>query len=424
VSSVSDDNKLLKNPQWRFQATGGIPMNLDECLRSGSFSPLPACSTQSPTVDTPGLPDSLICNFPDSETGINGHVDWLDATYEGTLTWDENSIDHDFNFYMDPLSPIGRLHLEFNSDETIDNFQTPWWKSFHDNHPAKGTALGYTIVTGLVGLDCEHDCRLEVHPVHAIAIRVKEDRADETWAIFVRNWGNEGFCSSQQHYLDLDHNVFTVRLPWNADALGHVTVGSATTFQANVPNLIGPIVTPQPPGRLQRGEPQGGVLVQFVLPAADVGGIVNGELHLQWSGATIAQPPATPPRPTIAGWSRAGKPIAASQQQTPDVEDKLGALVAQMSPAQRQIYQGKLNHVVAPHTIPLRAGTPANAPPVTQPPHVRHVADAKKPIADQLRRDALCASFANNVPGFPKFCAPGPTRPPVPRPQPVQPGIR
>jgi hypothetical protein len=61
----------------------------------------------------------------------------------------------------------------------------------------------YAIVTGLMGLDCEHSCSTELHPVWAMAVRVKSDPADVVWAIFVRNWGNEGFCSQDQHYLDL-----------------------------------------------------------------------------------------------------------------------------------------------------------------------------------------------------------------------------
>jgi hypothetical protein len=407
--SVSDDNKLPKNPAWRFLVSGGTPMNLDYCLKSGSFSHDAGCTTQNVTIDNPGFPDSAACGLLDSEVGINGHVNWFDATYEGTLTWDENSIDHDYNFYMESLSPIGRLHVEFNSDETIDNFQTPFWKTFHDGSGSrpKGTVIGFTVVAGLVGFDCEHDCRVEVHPVHAIAMRVKEDRSDETWAIFVRNWGNEGFCSSQQHYLDLQGGSFTFRLPWNTEILGNVTLGGATRFQANVAGVTGPIVVPQKPNPSFAPELRGGgLLVTFLLPPPESRAIVNGELHLQWTGPANAAPvqPA-PPRSQITAFNRSGAPLAARQQPgAPPAEEQLGSALAQMSPAQRQIYQAKLNRSVSYHTIAPRPGTAADVPQVTQPPRVREVADATKGPADQLRHDALCAAFANNVPGLPAWC--------------------
>ena len=55
-----------------------------------------------------------------------------------------------------------------------------------------------------------------MHPVHAMAIRVQDNPSDEVWAIFVRNWGNEGFCSDGQHFLPL--TSFTFGLPWRAGA--------------------------------------------------------------------------------------------------------------------------------------------------------------------------------------------------------------
>jgi hypothetical protein len=32
--------------------------------------------------------------------------------------------------------------------------------------------------------------------------------------MFVRNSGNEGFCSQDNHYLDLQDGSYTFRLPW------------------------------------------------------------------------------------------------------------------------------------------------------------------------------------------------------------------
>jgi hypothetical protein len=219
VSPVSDDNGLLKNPLWLFQtpASVGPPKDLAGCLKNRRFDS--SCTPPNVTVDAASWAIEVPCGsdfrgiHPGSPVGVDGHVNWVNATYEGLLSWDENSVDHDFNFSLDPMPgtqfPIGSfyffdgvqwnfeyvdkpIHLEFMSDETIDNFADPWWKSLHDNHPAKDAPLGFALVTGLIGLDCEHDCHIEIHPVYAMAIRVKDDPSDETWAIFVRDFGTEG----------------------------------------------------------------------------------------------------------------------------------------------------------------------------------------------------------------------------------------
>ena len=114
------------------------------------------------------------------------------------------------------------LLLEFDSDETIDKFTTSWWSEFHkavDDSDAKARAMideRFAIVTGLIGLDCEHECHSESHPVWAMAMNVKPSDDDDLWAFFVRNWGNEGFCGTGQHFMELPNNKYTFRLPWKA----------------------------------------------------------------------------------------------------------------------------------------------------------------------------------------------------------------
>jgi hypothetical protein len=47
------------------------------------------------------------------------------------------------------------LHVELDSDETIDNFETPWWSEFHNavDNGAASSMLNDTesIVTGMSG---------------------------------------------------------------------------------------------------------------------------------------------------------------------------------------------------------------------------------------------------------------------------------
>jgi hypothetical protein len=65
------------------------------------------------------------------------------------------------------------------------------------------------IVMGLYGVDCAHDCGAELHPVYALAIHVNNNLLDDTWAIFVRNWGDEGYCGSHEEEIDTGGQPFT-----------------------------------------------------------------------------------------------------------------------------------------------------------------------------------------------------------------------
>ena len=188
--------------------------------------------------------------------GVAGHVNWAAGTYVGKIKWESHSspgTDDDYNFDFYPAGSAAltsvrdNLEVEFDSDETIDHFNTPWWNTLHhavDNTSddavnnalftqADGSLGRYAIVTGLIGLEMCHAGDTELHPAWAVAIRVKEDNpADEVWAMFIRRWGNEGFCSGNQHLIvDLPGNTYTFRLPWRPGATG-VSVGSATTFLA------------------------------------------------------------------------------------------------------------------------------------------------------------------------------------------------
>src|SRR4029077_6600102 len=138
------------------------------------------------------------------------------------------------------------LETEFDSDETIDQFTTPWWTQLHqtvDSQPdfnvnqtlftePDGTFGRYAIITGLIGIEFCHSGTSELHPVWAIAIRVDDRNPnDEVWAMFVRNWGDEACCRGDQHYLnDLPNNTYTFRLPWRPGATA-VSVLPATTFK-------------------------------------------------------------------------------------------------------------------------------------------------------------------------------------------------
>ena len=109
----------------------------------------------------------------------------------------------------------GVIECEFDSDETIDNFQLaglPWWQAFKaavdadgcvgcfdligfsdqgpfpNGHFATqmmgGTNGVFAIVTGLMGLDCGHSCQSELHPVYALAMNVQPSTQSGSSRIF------------------------------------------------------------------------------------------------------------------------------------------------------------------------------------------------------------------------------------------------
>ncbi len=310
-----DDNFLPINAKWGWQITnpGQLPDPEVQCAGQPDKNP---CTNQATSRDS----WSFICG---------PHANWFPATYEGTLSWESHSApikDDDYNLRLkrDDKAALtkndetkGQL-LEFSSDETIDHFKTPWWDGFHkavDKSDAAAHALvdgRFAIVTGLVGLDCEHSCGSELHPVYAMAIRVKDDPSDEVWAIMVRNWGNEGFCSSDQHLLPL--KTFSFRLPWRAGAT-QVTSVQGTQFLSNDPQASGPSMS---------AAVNQGVLASFTMsdPHED-GTRINGELHLRWSapaGISMRLPiRAIPPGPVTL-------PVETED----DAEAKFGALVTNM----------------------------------------------------------------------------------------------
>ncbi len=301
-----DDNGILLNPMWGRQITNRELPDRSQCGGNAPYSSL--CTTQPTTED-----NGTLCSIH----GNDGHHNWAAATYEGTVYWNDKSCDvcdDDYNFRLVRNDDAGMttenkvkqdamrksMKLEFSSDETIDHFHTPWWDAFHravdkDDFSsangmitgANGTAGAFAIVTGLLSLDCPHSCASELHPVWAMAIRVKSDPSDETWAIFVRRFGDEGFCSDEQHYLDdLQNDTYSFRLPWRIDATS-VSVSQSSTFLCKLGQATGPIVV---------AAPKQGLLVSFILPNSQSGEMVDGELHLRWTGAGnngLFQPPGS-----------------------------------------------------------------------------------------------------------------------------------
>ena len=420
-----DDNWILFNPMWGRQITNRELPDRSQCGGGDPYSS--PCTTQGPGED-----HGYLCEY--GTLGIvDAHHNWVAGTYEGTIFWNDKSCDlcdGDYNFRLVSPDDAGMttankerststgsrksMKLEFSSSETIDHFNTPWWNSLHSAVDSQDfsavpsvTAGTFGIVTGLVSLDCPHTCASELHPVWAMALRVNDDPSDETWAIFVRRFGNEGFCSDQQHYLDdLLNDTYTFRLPWRQGA-SSVGVNPSTVFNSEL-------------GQATAGmsvAPNQGVLISFTMPVPDSGEgeMVNGELHLKWSaprGGIRSIGSVT----SIGAIRPATRPPVEREDEP---EDGLAQLVTRMTPAQRSTFEARLpRRSISRKSVPLAVGAPRQIASLpmrslslrARRPRVRAVPDTQKKSNDQQKLDALHAVFGNNIPGFAPRPGPLPRR--------------
>lgn len=496
-SNTLDPNGLPYNPMWSWQmrpenqgktpststchnfSTRGSTLGIPDLVMSPYFGD---CTDQADmsTVDLPIGLNASICRgwaaIHLSDT-FPGHVNWFPVTLEGHGGWGDHGADDDYTFTYkncsadgscpppgdsqpNPLSVNGRpgLHVEFDSDETIDNFHTPEWEQLHSAVDAWKTSKdllvdcnagviactpeqkadlqnavdampplfnGHTILTGMFGLDGEHGMKAEMHPVFAFATRrddFQNDPNDEVWLMFVRNQGDEGYCSS--NIWDAGFEDYTVKLPWRAGARTVQVNWDKTNF-VGTDGTSGPTVQVVPfPAR------DAGVYVSFHLgppvhssytfdPSASVP-FLNGALHLVWGqlvtegGGRVLAGEAT--RET-ARTAVARQPVAgtvqppAEPEQAGDVEEALSSAIHQLPKAKREevIRARVLSGVRAPVVHPLpKAGTVQI---LTQAPARRALAATKlhaikagpavqKNARDEAQIKALCAATNNNPAGL------------------------
>ena len=167
-----------------------------------------------------------------------------------------------------------------------------------------------------------------------MAIRVNSDPADETWAVFVRRFGDEGFYSDQQHYLDdLLNDTFTFgcrgdreRRTWESDP---ATCLSIAARPGDGKSRGG--TEPGSPPVLHDGGPAG--------PAAPGGdGQRRAAPEVDRSAGRASSPPLDG---TLATFSdgRTRPPVAEQREDEP--EDRVARLMAGMAPPQRQQFEAK-----------------------------------------------------------------------------------
>jgi len=332
------DNGLPLNPALGSQTRSPVQLAdpslcLDPvALRSRPYPIQAACTNQGIRRDSNPILHENTNDFycpvgttPGLAWPLSGHVNWKPVIVEGTIQWGNHSFvtqDDDYSFALIPYDIPGvalpgvtkqdvdrgeYLHSEFDSSETINHFHSWYWDVLHkavDDDAGVGGICNVcprpsydktraifndkeAIVIGLYGLDCAHGCGAELHPVYALAIHIKNDANDDTWAIFVRNWGNEGYCSSHQEELNPGAPLtLYVRLK-RPGATGVEMINEAdpqgvgehgTVFYGNSNNNGNGVGWYLP--SLINDE---GAIVGFTLPQPEDRGYIHGMLHLKWT---------------------------------------------------------------------------------------------------------------------------------------------
>jgi len=378
-----DDNGIPSNPDWHrhFPSPDNCrwpwndPSNQPDCVSAGQIT---------------GKDEHWTCEiwYHGSDHGLGGHANWTPATFTGTVNWDlhSNSVVDDDDYCVNIVTPnaaiatAGRndgVHVEFNSEETVDvlveDFKLPLWTAFREA-VNDGQAHSFLdgkdiIVTGLLGVDFIHTPGAESHPAWAFAWHANSDFADDTWSFFVRGWGDEGYCSGDQHYISYLGGQYTFRFKWPAGATSGA-VKSGTTFLTNS-NAGAATVS---------FVPNEAVLLTFHdLPDPTAQGLVAGELHVRWTGTPS-------PRAEIVG-TIAAAPARAEESRIDDA-------VAALTPAQRAIYMASAPKKTRAAGKPVKTvrwqlgPAPARFPP-NQHPQVRSAPDVVAAAHKKAQIEAL-----------------------------------
>jgi len=437
---------------------GSIP------LKDPSFTD---CTDQanSSTVDLPSGSNKLVCESGEIVDGLKsftGHVNWFPVTLEGSTGCCDHSSDSDFTFSFTSqgpnensldLSTYNGLHAEFDSQETIDNFQLSkqWWALRSAVEANVGAAekkyTGHVIVTGMFGLDSEHHLKPELHPVYALALQtdlvktvhspghtpalvspLAQGSSEDLWLMFVRNQGNEGFCSSD--VWDGYFEDYTFQLPWK-EGMTHVEVNGTkgkTSFWGT-DGTTGPSVTVVPSNRpLDKGKLL--VNVKFHIgPGAQTAKnanpsdvsvpIIFGALYLDWSSESVATTGTTSGGNSGGGASESkpavgevAKQVEASSD-TEDLDDKLATTIAKLTPAQRALiskasvipagHAVAMHQLAAPAPVQVLKELPAEEKQV-KPAVMRAIRvgpATRKNLRDAAQMRAVCAATKNAPPGLP-----------------------
>jgi hypothetical protein len=364
----------------------GFPVNPDYTWQLLTESATPAWQLCSFNFKSEGMPEDSpdLCRTPPSWTNTNegrcgsgpwtgsdfwwtsgaipGHLNFEPVTHivepreipGAFISLDNHDIDDDYTFNvfrgdgsLDTESSPGKIQMEFDSDETIDYFVSPWWNAFHSAVPHKSSAnqmlAGSTaIIIGLSGLDCEHGCLPELHPVYALALKLPDSSSGtEHWAYFARNWGNEGYCGTNQEPLPVDR--LTIRIP-RSNAIGMTML----SWEMDTTNSAASATAAPIPGG-------GGAWLSVALPSPDQKAVVSGEFTLKWK-FDLSKAASWRVQQIHPWWISQVPWSSESGRRQIEMESVLNQIMEKMTPAQRQrvVELTRVSHsAMTHHRLPL-----------------------------------------------------------------------
>ena len=451
----TDVNGFPINPLWGSQlaSTANEPPDADVCHYAGGDSFDPKCTNVSTTINAPVFLHKQVCERTTSPAHDKprAHFNWEPATFIAPVFWsdhqDSTFKDDDIDLWITPPRAAGvtagnetkingntAIEVEFRMQETLRRFirgAVPAWDEIIDAIDQEDNSQGgdpngppakfnnkCAVVIGVLGLDCDHGCKSELHPAYVLALHVHDDPADDTWLIFARNTGNEGYCSSKFVNLPLPSNRLSVLIPRPGAQFQKVLETSqffSTLNNSTVQVEISPVNTNSP------------AAVIFEFPAQtpvtpEQAELIFGELHLQWNNAGTI---------TIGDHACVTSPSVSTLIQTAESEetdglDKLGITAKDkvrnqdlllmhdsnqnlllMHERELQLQQGLLVATPAPQPTPLIARKPLQIKVLATPPvkrsalRLQNVADPNQVAKQAVERASLCAGFApKNAPAI------------------------
>jgi hypothetical protein len=415
-----DANGLPLNPYWGLEKTQHeIPP------REQSQHPFPceadpyssACTENKNLVmDPPQFPNSIICKVGNLGAKFNGHADWLVGSQHGCVDWENQSADEDYNFRLFPPAPNQSLltknnnqfiGLEFDFEETIAGAQSKFWtdlraevdKENNDTKSHEHEIAGIlnpnhvdinprAAVIGLVGVDCEHGCKSEIHPVLGFAIETNPDPNDNTWDVFVRNWGDEGFCSRYRHIMDFSGNQLNVLLFDDPDSQAPIVIPEQTRmFVSENAKVAFPLI-----GYWANRGP----VISFTLPSPEETlAFVELEIHFKWNKLTAPSCAAAPPN--LLRRAAPAEPEAAEQYWRQLQRQKPAAPTT--VPKAMAKPPRKMVEVATPQTVEVKSFTPPSklAP---APRRVALATDKQRALKNTQDVQAICQAQNNQLPPY------------------------
>ncbi len=420
-------NNIPKNPFWGYNVTNGIiPDPHAQCPQGTSlpFLRLPdywydrqnPCTHIHVTYDS-GFGFLFQCGGP--------HVEFRPVMYEGILEWGGKSTegtddDYEINIYRSGLVPYmidaeimndaamysrsDHIEIEFDSDETVDEYTRcfgpfpclKWWREFRHWVDESDIAAGNfinghkAIVIAPADLDGGHDYSIELHPAWLFMVHDATSPSSDDWAFFVRNWGNKGACSDDDHQLPLQDISVLLQRPGSIG--GHIDISPSLTELAGDNPDIESITESWLPGQ--------GLVETFHLPPPDDHGWIAGYIHVVWT-MSVAPPP--PPPLVVKLQPKQEVTLVPAQ---PPAEATIASLISGMTADQRAGYlrdwQASRPHLASPPKGPVKIRQGSIPPSPAKSPMGNAVPISSHPA--RSRALALCKAFNNKIPGNAEVC--------------------